>query len=168
MVLCGVLCTFKEWSSNFPLSEELWRHKYWSITDQNHSFKKELKFSANCASLAIAYLFRQPTASFHLVCERTVLWQYPKCAKEEEITQQAWSTDLYFILKSTTVCGYNFRYCTVTITECRSTAFTPRFCHGRHTGGMTSSSYWFAHLYHYLTHHINSPALEMRVHSKSC
>lgn len=100
--------------------------------------------------------------------ERTVLWQYPKCAKEEEITQQAWSTDLYFILKSTTVCGYNFRYCTVTITECRSTTFTPHFCHGRHTGGMTSSSYWFAHLYHYFTHHINSPALEMRVHSKSC
>lgn len=50
---------------------------------------------------------------YHLVCERTMLWQYPKCAMEEEITQWAWSTDQCFILKSTTVCGYNFGSCTV-------------------------------------------------------
>lgn len=73
---------------------------------------------------------------------------------EKEITQQARPTDPYLTLKSTTVCGYNFGSCTVTITQCRSICFTPHFCHGSHTGEKSSSCYWFAHLYHHFTYHI--------------
>lgn len=72
---------------------------------------------------------------------------------EEEITEQAWPTDQYLTLKSTTACGYNFGSCIVTVTQCRSIPFTSHFCHGSHTGVTSSSCDCFAHLYHYFTHH---------------